>query len=200
MASEVSICNIGLVRLGESTILTLSENSKAGRLCNQFYSELRDQLLRDYIWQFAVGRIKLAQSATTPAFQWTYLYPLPSDCLRVIKPDIHDYPFKIEGNAIATNEGEVYLKYIKQVTDPNEFDAHFRDALSYLIAWELAIPLTDNDKRSNDMERRYLRAVARARSIGSMENWPDFIETETWLKARLAGTSGPEGLFRDNPD
>lgn len=200
MASEVSICNVGLTRLGENTIVSLTEDSKAGRLCNQVYGELRDQLLREYFWQFAITRVQLAASATAPVYYWTYRYPLPADCLRLIKPDIHDYPYKVEGGAIVTNESTVKIKYIAQITDPNKFDVHFRDALSFLLAWELAIPLTDNDKRANDMESRYRRALSRARIMGAMEQSPDTIETETWLKARIAGSSGPEGIYRDNAD
>ena len=42
MASAVDICNSALNMIGASTILALSEDSKAGRICNQRYEFVRD--------------------------------------------------------------------------------------------------------------------------------------------------------------
>jgi hypothetical protein len=197
MASETGICNAGLIKLGESTITSLSDSSKAARLCNERYAELRDLLLRDHLWQFAIKRLELAQSTTAPIFNWDYAYPLPSDCIRIIEPDIKDFPFKVEGNNIITNESAVYLKYIARVTDPNDFSVSFRECLSLKIAWELAVPLTDNQQLAKEMENRFAVALGNAKAVGSIETPPDLLETESWLESRYAGTSGPGGILRN---
>ena len=45
MASVVEICNGSLNQLGATTILSLTEDSKNARLCNQRYTQVRDSVL-----------------------------------------------------------------------------------------------------------------------------------------------------------
>ena len=60
MASEVQICNLALAKIGDQQITSLTENSKAGRLCNLVYEPLRDATLRAHPWNFAITRETLA--------------------------------------------------------------------------------------------------------------------------------------------
>jgi hypothetical protein len=60
MATEISICNLALSRIGASTITSLTANSvKEDRLCNQFYAQFRDELLRSFAWNFAIKTTRL---------------------------------------------------------------------------------------------------------------------------------------------
>lgn len=195
MASEVSICNNALVKLGSQTIISLTEDSKKGRLCNQLYPEMRDVILRSHIWKFAIKRKELAQAVGSPVYGWSYSYPLPSDYLRVIEPDIHDYPYKIEGNALLCHEGRVFLQYIYRVTDPNKMDVSFREALSARLAFEMSIPLADDKSNHQLFEKRYERALSEARMVGAMEDYPGRLECETWLRSRYTGVGGPRGVY-----
>ena len=49
MASVVEICNSALNQLGASTILSLTENSKNGRLCNARYETVKDSVLAVFL-------------------------------------------------------------------------------------------------------------------------------------------------------
>ena len=46
MASVVDICNSALNQIGASNIISLTEDSKAARLCNQRYTFVRDSVFR----------------------------------------------------------------------------------------------------------------------------------------------------------
>ena len=85
MASEVEICNEALTALGENPILSLTDNSKAARLCNLKYANKRDYLLRRYLWNFAVKRITLAPDVATPEFEFSAQFTLPVDCIQFRK-------------------------------------------------------------------------------------------------------------------
>ena len=108
MATEVSICSNALRRLGDSPITTLSDNTERARLCNAFYGDARDAVLRSHPWNFAITRARLAQLSSTPAYGYSYQYALPTDpyCLRVLEMEYSDYKFKIENSA---TEGRVLL-------------------------------------------------------------------------------------------
>jgi hypothetical protein len=54
-SSDIEICNLALSRLGADTITSLTADAtKEDRLCNQFYAQFRDELLRSFAWNFAV--------------------------------------------------------------------------------------------------------------------------------------------------
>lgn len=122
MATEVSICSNALRKLGDSPITSLTENSERARLCNALYEPARDSLLRSHAWNFAITRAALSQISSTPAFEYSHQYALPTDpfCLRVLKMEFDDYEFKIEnlagqGRVLLTNEGTANIIYIAKL-------------------------------------------------------------------------------------
>ena len=67
MASEVSICNMALFRIGHSQrIDSLSEASIAAELCKHIYPTIRDVLLESWDWTFARKRVALASVGDSP--------------------------------------------------------------------------------------------------------------------------------------
>ena len=68
MATEVSICSNALRRLGDDPITSLTDDTERARLCNSFYTDARDAVLRCHPWNFAITRTSLAQLSDTPAY------------------------------------------------------------------------------------------------------------------------------------
>lgn len=184
MASVVGICNNALIKLGEDTIISLTEDSKQARLCAQIFNDTRDLVLRDHPWNFAVRRVELAQLTTTPAFGYNYEYQLPSNALRVLGMEDDDVEFKVEGRKLLTDESTAKITYIYQSDDPAEWDALFREALAAKLAAELAIPLADSNTLQANMVELYNRKISDARSANATEGTPEVITAETWLDVR----------------
>ena len=200
MASVVDICNMALARIGHSFISTLSENTKPAQLCNLFYPLSRDAMLRDHTWNFAVSRSTLAASVTAPNHEWDYKFALPSNCLKVIRTDLDDLggeivnaypyssvtPYVIEGRFLLSNEGEVSIEYIAQITDPTQFDSLFVDCLSQRLAAELAMPLADNASLAQAMWQVYASKIREARATDAQEGTPrEAVDATGWLMARV---------------
>ena len=78
VTSELEIYNLALSRIGQDTLSSVDESSKAGRLCRLHYALLRDAVLRAHPWNFAMRRVELAQVTFTPAFEYDYAYALPT--------------------------------------------------------------------------------------------------------------------------
>ena len=97
MATEVSICSNALRRLGDDPITSLTDDSERARLCNSFYSDARDSVLRSHPFNFSITRTTLAQLSTAPTYGFAYQYALPTNpyCLRVLEMEEKDYKFKI---------------------------------------------------------------------------------------------------------
>jgi hypothetical protein len=183
--SVVAIVNNALIKVGANSITSLTENSEAARAANLVYAQLRDTVLRDHPWNFAVTRAACALDSNTPAFDWSYQYFLPDGCLRVLRLQYVDQEYEVEGRLILTNASPCNIKYIAQVTDPNLFDAMFIEALSARIAAELAVTLAESSTLAKMMSEVYREKIMDARSIDGMESGNRQLEGSTWLDSRL---------------
>ena len=193
MASVTDMVNVALRRIGATPITSLSDGSTSANAADDLYTELRDELLRSHNWNFATKRIKLAQSATAPAFEFDYAYPFPSDWLRTVS--VHDndaghgtilYRSEIVNNqrCVVTSADQVYLRYIYQCTDPNLMTADFRSALQYAIARDLAVPLSGSRSMMNDMSALFERALSKSRSSDALGAFPELRPRGSWASAR----------------
>ena len=189
MASIVGICNSALIKLGASAIISLTEGSKNANLCSEQYPKIRDDLLRGHIWNFAITRARLARLSMPPAFGPSFAFQLPSDWLRTVS--VHSSEdgeavtgYKLEGRSVVTDTPAVYLKYIRQITDPNEMSAGFREALAWRLAYELAHPIVQSSTAAEQMMRGFESALARSRSVDAIEDSPDFPPESDWVLAR----------------
>ena len=187
MASEVQICNLALAKIGDQQITSLTENSKAGRLCNLVYEPLRDATLRAHPWNFAITRETLALHSVAPSYEYTAKFTLPVNFLRLLGTDMVDTAeFVLEGSFILCNASTLIIKYVKQETDPNQYDWLFVEALSARIAAELAISIADSRTMSVDLFNLYGTKLSEARTADATEGTPDDITADTWLNSRIA--------------
>jgi hypothetical protein len=190
MASVVEICNLALTKVGEDSITSLTENTKAGRLCNLHYGPLRDSVLSAHNWNFAMTRVALALLGDAPAFDYSAQFALPVDCLRVYQTNLPRYQhWKVEGRFLLCDASEVSIIYIKKVEDPNLFSALFVEALAARIAAELAQPLSDSPSLVGNMFNLYERKLREARSFDAQEGHPEGLDADAWLDSRLSGAT-----------
>jgi len=192
MASVVDICNSALNLLGASTISALTDDSKNARLCNQRYEPVRNRIFRSHAWNCLTKRVQLAQDSAAPVIEYSYQYILPSDCLRVLK--IHtgstdsiesSIDYVVEGRKIKTNEGTVYLVYIGLDTDPNNYDTYLQEAISAVLAADIAYAVTNNATLANNYLTTADERLREARFIDATENALGTIESNEFTDARL---------------
>lgn len=185
MATEVSICSNALRRLGDSPITSLTDDTERARLCNAFYPDARDHVLRAHPWNFAITRASLAKLSDTPAYGFSYMFALPTDpyCLRVLEMEYADYIFKIEndatnGRVLLTDESTAKILYIARITDPTLFDAMFVETLTSKLAVDLSYAITGSQQVQAQMEKMYQAKLSEARSVDGQEGFiDDFVST-----------------------
>lgn len=190
MASVIEICNIALSRLGNSrTINSLTEQSKEAGVCSLHYEPARDAVLSDFDWSFATKRVALADTGAPPP-DWQYAYRYPTDCMRIIElmvPGMRNVPSRLRieyttgsdadgtGKLIYTEQEMAWLKYVGLVTDPNMYDAVFRDALSWRMAGEMAMSLTSGPQLGQNAMTMYAQVIrsAGSRSMNESQEPPE---------------------------
>jgi hypothetical protein len=185
MVSVVGIVNSALIKIGADTITSLTDDSAEARAANAQYEKLRDEVLRAHPWNFAIARAQLPRLAEAPAFGYAHQYQLPADSLRVLLMQGGRAAFEIEGRRLLTDEETAAVLYIRRVTDPNQFDAMFAEALATRIAADLAYPLANSTTLAGAMMQLYRDALAHARAIDGQEGGPQrALEAATWIEAR----------------
>ena len=191
MATEVSICANALRRLGDDPIVSLTDDTERARLCNAFYSEARDDVLRSHPWNFAITRQQLSQLSATPLYQYSYQYALPTDpfCLRVLEMEYSDYVFKIEhlagtGRVLLTDEGTAKIIYIARITDTAQFDSLFIDTLTAKMSVDLAYPVTGSVQLQQNMQKLFESKLREARSVDGQEGFQDDLVSPTFTDFR----------------
>lgn len=189
MASKVEIANRALQKLGAKRIVSLEEDSRNARAVNACYETLKEAELRKHPWSFAVKRVQLAADTDAPAFGKARTFQLPSDYLRLLAPDpelnLNDLDWQIEGRKIATNDSSpLDVRYIYNVTDPNEMDVLFREALAASIALELAEEITQSNTKKGDADYGYEKAVNEAKKTNAIERAASQPPDDTWVTVR----------------
>lgn len=172
MASVVDICNSALNQIGASNIISLTEDSKAARLCNQRYEFVRDATFRAHPWNSLTTRVALAPDTATPVFEFTQQFTLPTDpfCLRVLGLSDANILYRIEGRKLLCNESTIQMLYIARVTDINEYDPLLTETLAAALASDLAYPLVGSSALGANMYSLYQTKLTEARFVDATED------------------------------
>ena len=193
MASIVEICNGSLNQLGATTILSLTEDSKNARLCNQRYTQVRDGVFRSHPWNCLQKRVELAADTDAPAWGFSFAYTLPADCLRLLRILDFDFNYKVEGRKILSNTSSMKILYIGRVTDPNEYDELLRETLSAALGADIAFAVTSNNQTATNMYNLFQDKLKDARFVDSTEGqnvdqdlgMSDQIDAGTFINSRF---------------
>lgn len=190
--SVVSIVNAALDYLGQTPITSIDENSLGARVMQRSYDRSRDAVLRAYPWNCAMGRAVLAAETTAPAWGFAVQYPLPVDCLRVLEilDDVTlDIPWRVEGRRILTDQpAPLKIRYVRQITDPSEFDPLVADVLAVRLAADTTRQITGSASDTQAMVQLYTLRLSEARRIDALEQSQDTeIVADLWTNSRLGG-------------
>jgi hypothetical protein len=154
--SEVEICNMALAMLGANQIMV----KEVSQPCNIHYDTIRDAILEDVDWSFALKRITLKSPSTaTPSFGWNKQFLLPTDCIRVIDINNSSNEWVKEGRFILTNHETIDLSYVSRVVDVRLYPGSFTNALAARLASVIAVPLTNSVKTAQGYWSLYLNLI-----------------------------------------
>lgn len=180
-----------LLKAGRITSLT--DGSNNANAANDVFVEVRDDLLRAHNWDFASRLIKLAQSSTTPVFEFDNAYALPADWIRTVSVSDNDAgtgtilyrEAEVAGQGVLLSSADdLWLDYVYRVTDPNRMPPDFRTVFAYELA--LAIPGVSNLSvaREERLEKRAVRRLNRAKHSDAMGSAPKRRPVGSWVTAR----------------
>jgi len=196
MASETSICNQALRKLGANPILDINQNTPEAGLCKEFYFDVRDSLLEDYPWTFATKRYKLPKSGEMAPEPFSAQFLIPADVLRVVQasdnPDftkINSLDWVVENGFILANASNLYIQTIVSKFDVKALSSKFIRAFVARLAAELSLPIT----QSREMHRQFMEEfgilMMSAQSADGQQGRSRRYRSSQLTEVRAAGSS-----------
>jgi hypothetical protein len=173
--SETSICNMALGGIGAERISDINSSSVNAVHCQLHYPHTRDALQRSFEWSFAIAQSELSEDSETPDFHYDHQFLLPDDFQRVTInwDDNCDFDYAIQGQLLLTDEDEIDLEYIKQVTDTTVFDDLFVEVLVLKLQLKLLHPVAGTGATALQLKQGILielkDALSRAKCVNDNE-------------------------------
>lgn len=160
MTSQVEVCNMAMGFIGsQARIADINETSQEAFYCRVYWDYSRKMVLAEAAWHFANKRLALADLGLSTA-DWSYSYTYPADCIRFlgIANPINSglastrIPFEVGINEAKTSKiiwtdyAAATGIYTADITAPGLWSVGFPKALAARLAWEIAMPLTGDEK------------------------------------------------------
>jgi hypothetical protein len=189
--TPVDVANMALATLDEAPIDSLDQDIKAARLLNLHYDLTREAELTKYAWVFAILRSSVVGSDTgTGDCTLRYAYELPADCLRPLpltydgEPDGVPISWRQEADIIYSDQSSPrIIRYVANLTDPNDWDALFTDVLVAALAIKVAHPLTHKAGMIDIARAAYDRALDAAFNAQAIQRGGR-LSTSSWAIQR----------------
>lgn len=161
---------------------------------NEFYDSAREQVLKDFDWNFANSYRELSLTGNIPQNpKFLYEYDYPNDCLfaREIIPYYNKkiVEFEVAANitgqkVINTNLTPVVLRYTKSVENETFFTTEFVMALCWYLAFLAAPAITGNRSIQNDCFNIYKNMIVKSKTINASEGYIKNDDSCSWLDVR----------------
>lgn len=141
--TETNVANLALKKLGSWRVYDINANAQLEEEIREHLVQIREDLTRSHVWDFAVGRASLEAASLLPIFGESHAYELPSDYKQTIEvwaqADMRTRidKFRIEGTNLVTNRDEAHLIYIRDIADPAIWAPDFRECVIYKLAISL---------------------------------------------------------------
>lgn len=197
MATDLSLINAALTRIGEPPITSLTSSATGAKIANENYDVLVEGELSNYPWKRASKIEQLdrldADTEGDPPEPWTAAYQLPEDLveIRTVKVGGQPIPYEVHGDSIlcdASESDEVILHYIWRAAEV-DWPPWFRLGIVYrleaLFLRGIGERYKEAAERDNSAEEQF--AKARNRDSQSQPSRDPF--TSPTLTARRGSTS-----------
>ena len=186
--SKVEIANLALMHVGDSTITSFSDGTTAANTINTVYETVRDAVLRDHVWNFAIKQATPSLDAVTPIYGFNHRFDMPTDLLRLV--EIEDNPeYRLEGRFILTDSNPINIRYVYKNETVTEYDSMFVQALAARLAATIAERLTQSSSLAEELLSVYRLHLKDAKSVDAQAGYPQDVEANLWIDSRFRGTS-----------
>lgn len=203
---------LGRLQVGQA-VASPSDQTNQARLCNRFYDQCRQEVLRAFPWGLALRAEALALVADQTFPGWQYVYQYPDDCLRVFAvgdisgiryartqvlcgdqetwPPMLRYPWQQalkDDNAsrvLLSDVPTAYAFFTVDVENTGVFPADLSSTIAWRLAMEVGGPLQAKLDLVDRAEQKYLFSVSNAAAAAMNEQRDDERPESPSISCRL---------------
>lgn len=213
-STSTQVCNLGLRQIPTTAIISLTDGSLNAYHCAAVYPQKLALLMEITGWLAATTRVALAaESVNDRSGEWGYKYAIPSDmalAVKLIAPlvgtgeadvlcgplvavtdpnTLAPWAFEESGGFLYTNLLDATLEYISDNPTISAMPAVFVEALAYMVAVEVVMPITKNLQRKRDLTSEAEAKIQKAVAANANRNQPEYGDdyVPDVVKARMGG-------------
>jgi hypothetical protein len=172
MLTKIDLCSMALLKLGESPIQSLVDDSASAKLARTLFNPVIDALLALHPWRFAAQEIALNKNANGD-------FVIPSDVLRVLKTN-----GRIVGDKIISDSDSISIFAVMR-TAPEKFPSYFVSLAATRLAMEFCIPLLGDQSVFRMLVAMYETELQTAKFIDSTTSVSDAISDFALISTRF---------------
>jgi hypothetical protein len=179
VSNPVEVCNLSLLRINQSSISSLQDDSLQAKACELNFDQSKSSLLSQYNWTFAIERAVLSEvpldsPPATIMLEYSRRFALPAEFLRLIAVynsmnqkliaiNGQRPPYVIEGNYILTDYNNCKIKYVRNLDMISAFSPLFIDAFVLDLAIRLTKFFNDSSAYLQQLEAEYAQILEKAK-------------------------------------
>jgi hypothetical protein len=174
MTNDTDLANHALALISEGEISNINQrDSKAARVCKQFATQARQEVLRMARWNCATRRAELVEKLPRPKLGYAHRYQLPTDFLRLLEVNgesakASDEYFEIEERILRSDATVAWIRYTADI-GIGACDSLLKAAIVTRLASKISVPLSGRLDQTEMLEGLFRRRLAEARHADAAE-------------------------------
>lgn len=185
--SEVSVCNVALVELGQDPISSLTQDTTNAKRCNAIFAICRNEVLEGHAWSFATKTVELASidGDEDVLEEWAHLYQMPADLLKMLRGEDWKQEFEIRDSYLMANDEPLKIKYIYECTNTGLWTHSFAQCLSKRIKASIAYAITRSSTMADRAAAEYINSLKEARYNDAHKRSPENPVLDSFIDQRF---------------
>ena len=134
-------------------------------------------------------RAVLAPMAEQPISGFTHQFQLPADCIRVLPEDtLRSINYSVEGRKILCDVATLFLRYVWDEQDEQQFDEGLAETIAHYLAYDLAYSLQQTAELRDTMFANFDRFLKQAAMWDSQSGGTlEVVSADFLLQSRVGG-------------
>lgn len=200
--TETDRVNEALALIGEPPIASIDDpRRKAARNAKRFFAGVRDDLLRQTPWEFAMAWVTPPAAPNAPSSGYAFRYLMPDDCVDVFQiknlpDDAWETPNAGDDDTVVTvldtNATAPLVQYTRRIVNPAQWDESFAVLFALKLAAKLN-PLVGRDKTLTQQldAKAEMKLDEASRRDAQARSSQQVTRDTSWTQARRGLFSGP---------
>ena len=185
MATDIDIASNALQLLGSKSITSFDDPGSGAAVAKALYESTLTAMLTRTYWRFTMKKQSLNLLSQTPENDFQFAHQIPTDSLKIYKVDPNCF-YKIYQDKIYSNQNTLIADYAFR-PDTTLLPSYFVLALTYKLASDFALAVTDNEQKAALFEEKFRSSMAEAYASDAQQNPQTPIVDQPFTDVRFNG-------------